>query len=90
MEMNYSKIAATLVWAALPMLALTSPIMTADWEADSDHRWTVPIGGGFGRLFKIGSQPVTAQISAYKNVITLDDYGPDWQVRAMITWMFPR
>ncbi len=70
--------------------ALTSPIMTADWEADSDHRWTVPIGGGFGRLFKIGSQPVTAQISAYKNVITPDDYGPDWQVRAMMMWMFPR
>ncbi len=70
--------------------ALTSPIMTADWEADSDHRWTVPIGGGFGRLFKIGAQPVTAQISAYKNVITPDDYGPDWQVRAMVMWMFPR
>ncbi len=70
--------------------ALTSPIMTADWEADSDHRWTVPIGGGFGRLFKIGSQPVTAQVSAYKNVITPDDYGPDWQVRAMMMWMFPR
>jgi len=70
--------------------ALTSPIMTADWEADKDHRWTVPIGGGFGRLFKIGSQPVTAQISAYKNVITPDDYGPDWQVRAMMMWMFPR
>ena len=70
--------------------ALTSPIMTADWEADTDHRWTVPIGGGFGRLFKIGSQPVTAQISAYKNIITPDDYGPDWQVRAMMMWMFPR
>jgi len=70
--------------------ALTSPIITADWEADSDHRWTVPIGAGFGRLFKIGKQPVTAQISAYKNVITPDDYGPDWQVRAMIMWMFPR
>jgi predicted PurR-regulated permease PerM len=48
------------------------------------------IGGGFGRLFKIGKQPVTAQISAYKNVITPDDYGPDWQVRAMMMWMFPR
>ena len=70
--------------------ALTSPIMTADWEADSDHRWTVPIAGGFGKLFKIGSQPVTAQLSACKNVITADDYGPDWKVRAMMLWMFPR
>jgi|LGVE01.1.fsa_nt_gb hypothetical protein len=69
---------------------LTSPIMTADWEADTDHRWTVPLGGGFGKLFKIGSQPLTAQVSAYKNVVTPDDYGADWQVRAMVMWMFPR
>jgi len=49
-----------------------------------------PLGGGFGKLFKIGSQPLTAQVSAYKNVVTPDDYGADWQVRAMVMWMFPR
>jgi len=38
----------------------------------------------------MNQSPVTAQISAYKNVITPDDYGPDWQVRAMMMWMFPR
>jgi len=40
-------------------LYLTSaPIMTANWEADSSNRWTIPVGGGVGKIFKIGKQPV--------------------------------
>jgi len=68
----------------------TAPIITANWEADSDHRWTVPFGGGVGKLFKIGNQPINAQISAYNNVITPDDYGAEWQVRAMVQFLFPK
>ncbi len=62
----------------------TAPIITANWEADSDHRWTVPLGGGIGKLFKIGNQPINAQLSAYNNIVTPDDYGAEWQVRAMV------
>ena len=69
---------------------MTSPIITADWEADSDHRWTVPIGLGVGKLFKVGSQHMTAQVSGYSNILTPDDYGAEWQVRAMLMFMFPR
>jgi len=70
--------------------ATSAPIITANWEADSDHRWTVPFGGGVGKIFKVGNQPINAQLSLYKNVITPDDYGPDWQVRAQIQFMFPK
>lgn len=69
---------------------MTSPIITADWEADSDHRWTVPFGLGFGKLFKVGGQAMTAQVSGYYNVVTPDDYGADYQFRAMLMFMFPR
>jgi hypothetical protein len=31
---------------------VTSPIITADWMAPPSQRWTVPVGGGFGRVFK--------------------------------------
>lgn len=41
----------------------TAPVITANWEADGDNRWTVPLGGGVGRLFEIGHQPVNAQLS---------------------------
>ena len=47
---------------------VTAPILTADWEASSGDRWTIPVGGGFGRVFKIGSQPVNANIQGYYHV----------------------
>ena len=68
----------------------SAPIITANWEADNDHRWTVPFGGGFGKVFKIGDQPMNAQLSAYKNVITPDDYGADWQFRVQLQFLFPK
>jgi hypothetical protein len=67
----------------------TSPIITANWEADSENRWTIPVGGGIGRLFKIGHQPVNAQISAYYNVETPEDTGADWQLRTQLQFLFP-
>ena len=70
--------------------ATSAPIITANWEADSDHRWTVPFGGGVGKIFRIGNQPTNAQLSLYNNVVTPDDYGPEWQVRAQIQFMFPK
>ncbi len=35
-----------------------SPIITANWMATSGNVWTVPFGGGIGRIMKLGFQPV--------------------------------
>ena len=35
----------------------SSPVMTANWEADSNEAWTIPIGGGLGRVVRIGKLP---------------------------------
>lgn len=71
-------------------LYLTSaPIMTANWEADSNNRWTIPIGGGVGKIFKIGKQPVNGQISAYYNV-EKPDFAADWQLRLQLQILFPK
>jgi hypothetical protein len=68
----------------------SAPIITANWEEDNDHRWTVPFGGGFGKIFKVGDQSMNAQVSAYKNVVTPDDYGADWQFRVQLQFLFPK
>jgi len=67
----------------------TSPIITANWEADSDNRWTIPIGGGVGRVFSIGRQPINAQLSYYYNVEKPEFTGGDSQLRAQWTFLFP-
>lgn len=47
----------------------TSPIVTANREAASDQRWTVPLGGGIGKIVHIGKLPVNTQIGGYYNVV---------------------
>ena len=44
---------------------VSAPIITANWEADGDDTWTVPLGGGFGRIFGIGNQPLNAQLDTF-------------------------
>ncbi len=67
----------------------TSPIITANWEADSGDQWTVPFGGGFGKIMKWGSQPVNAQLHAYNNVES-PETGADWQFRIQLQFLFPK
>ena len=72
-------------------LYLTSaPIITANWEADTDNRWTVPFGGGVGKVFRLGSQPINSSLQAYYNVVSPDDAGADWQLRIQVQLLFPR
>ena len=66
------------------------PIITANWEADSDHTWTVPMGVGIGKAMKFGNTPITLQLHGYYNVVTPDDYGEDWQMRTQVQLFFPR
>ena len=71
-------------------LYLTSaPILTVDWKADSGQQWTVPVGGGVGKIFHFGKLPVNTQISAYYNVVR-PDFGANWQIRAQVQLMFPK
>jgi hypothetical protein len=67
----------------------SSPILTVNWNADSGQQWTVPIGGGVGKIFHFGKLPVNTQLSAYYNVVR-PDYGPNWQIRAQVQLMFPK
>ena len=68
----------------------SSPLITANWEADSDNKWTIPLGGGFGRVFKVGEQALNAQVQAFYNVENPDDFGPEWQLRFQLQFLFPK
>ena len=66
----------------------SSPIVTANWMAPADQRWTVPVGGGLGRVFKMGDQPVNLSLAAFANVIRPDN-GPTWSLRFQFQLLFP-
>jgi hypothetical protein len=66
----------------------SSPIITANWLA-SGRKWTVPVGGGSGRLFEVGELPVNVSLAAYYNVETPKG-GAKWQARLQVQLLFPR
>jgi hypothetical protein len=67
----------------------SSPIITANWKADSDNTWSVPFGGGFGRVFKIGKQPVNMKLAGYYSVEKPRDTS-DWNLQATVIFLFPK
>ncbi|MGA7159139.1 MAG: neuromedin U [Acidobacteriaceae bacterium] len=65
----------------------SSPVITADWTASRSDRWTVPVGGGMGRLFKIGKQPLNARAEFLNDVRTTNG-GSDWQMQCQLQFIF--
>jgi hypothetical protein len=66
-----------------------SPIITADWRASSGNVWTVPFGGGVGRIMKLGFQPVNISAESYGNVV-YPAGGSPWSMRLQIAFLFPK
>ena len=66
----------------------SAPIITANWEASSGNKWTVPFGGGVGKICKIGKRPVNLTLQYYYNV-EATDFGADSQIRLAFTLLYP-
>ena len=65
-----------------------SPIITANWKAADGEGWTVPVGGGFGKIFRLGKLPVNGTAQAYYNAVRPTD-GADWSLRLQMAFLFP-
>ena len=66
----------------------TSPILTANWNASRGNVWTVPFGGGVGRIMKLGFQPVNITAQFYGNAVYPSSTSP-WGMRLQIAFLFP-
>lgn len=67
----------------------SSPIITADWTGSRSNRWTVPVGGGLGRVFRVGKQPLNAR-TQFDNDVRTTNGGPDWQMQVQLQLLFIR
>jgi len=66
-----------------------SPTITANWSANASQIWTIPIGGGIGKVFKMGKQHVNASVKAYHNLQSPRS-GSDWQLQFQLQFLFPK
>jgi len=65
------------------------PIVTANWQASSGNVWTVPVGGGIGRIMKLGFQPVNICAQFYGNAAHPVSGSP-WSMRLQMAFLFPK
>ncbi len=67
----------------------TSPIMTANWNDKSGEKWTLPVGGGLGKLLHFGKVPVNMSVQGLYN-LERPRYQADWTVRYTVQFLFPK
>ncbi|MHC4332441.1 MAG: neuromedin U [Planctomycetota bacterium] len=67
----------------------SSPIITCNWKADSGNRWTVPVGGGIGKIVRFGKLPVNLSCQGFYNVESPRN-GADWTLRLQMQLLFPK
>jgi len=68
---------------------ISDMVITMDWEISSGDKVTLPLGGGVGKIFKIGNQPMNMRAEYYYNVIH-PDAGPKWTIGGTIQFLFPK
>jgi hypothetical protein len=66
-----------------------SPTITANWQASSGNVWTVPVGGGVARVFRLGFQPMNASAAFFGNAVHPAGGSP-WSMRAQLSFLFPK
>jgi len=66
----------------------TAPIITADWNAPAEQKWTLPVGIGLGKVTAIGRQAVSLGMQYYHNAKRPDTAGAD-QWRFVFALLYP-
>lgn len=67
----------------------SSPIITANWKADSGEQWIVPIGLQVSKIMPIGKLPINWILGGYYNVAKPTN-GADWTLRFQVNFLFPK
>jgi hypothetical protein len=79
----------------------SGPIITANWNnkasgdaANGDDtppggRWTIPFGGGVGRVTRMGYQPISFSVNFYGNAVHPPG-GSSWGLRLQLALLFPQ
>ena len=64
------------------------PPITYDWTAAASDAWVLPIGADIGKAFDLDHQAMSVQVGSY-DFLKHPEGGPQWMIRAQITFLFP-
>lgn len=66
-----------------------APSIDIDWEANSDNRWSVPVGLGFNKVLFLGKLPVTLGVEIDYYPVSPGILGNEWKVKLTISPIIP-
>lgn len=66
-----------------------SPTITFNWKEKGAGRWTVPFGGGVGRIMLLGKQPVNISVQAFANPVRPPNSSP-FTLRFSFALLYPK
>lgn len=79
----------------------TGPIITANWRSQGSGEastgndttggsvWTIPFGGGVGRVMRLGYQPVNLSLNFYGNAVHPPG-ASSWGMRLQVALLYPK
>jgi len=62
---------------------------TANWEAESGEKWTVPLNLQVSKVTRLGRRPMSIGLGA-GYFVDKPEGGPSWKLRAIVTLIFPK
>ena len=81
-------------WYKLPVESEISvgaaPMIDVNWEADSDDRWSIPLGLGASTTFFLGKMPIRFGVEFNWFVRSPDNYGKKWMMKFYFVPVIPR
>ena len=66
-----------------------APIITANWKAAEDDVWTIPFGGGGGKIIQVGKLPLNLQVQVFYNAVRPEGLG-EWSLRLQAQILLPK
>ena len=66
----------------------SSPVVTANWKAD-ENKWTVPLGGGLGKIVHLGKQPINVYGQLFGHAAH-PELATNWSARLQVQFLFPK
>ncbi len=63
--------------------------VTYNWEARNGQRTTMPISYGVAKVLTLGGQPISVGVT-YKHYVETPRGQPDWGLRFVVSFLFPR
>jgi hypothetical protein len=67
----------------------SNAVIVANWHETNGQQWTVPVGGGVGKLFVLGDYKINTRLEGYYNV-DRPDQAPDWSISSTVQLLFPQ